>query len=443
MPNPTKSHVLQEHVDVLANVPGVSAWVLRHAHQREVQRYLIFGKPDASRAVDETTLNVSVFHSTPDGLGEARFMVPGAQSKIDRAKVEEAVFSAGLSTNPPYALPDPRPMPKVEAADPALTGDSKTRMKALDELTDRILAAAAAEKGVRLATCEIFMTATDVDLRSSAGVEAASQGTQIELEIVVLAKDGDRESEAHLGISGRRASDLHVEREVKNLAQQARDSLAGVLPASRKGPVVISNGAFLPLFEPIRFSTSGAALYRKLSPQVAGKSLFGERKVRGDRLDLVNDPTLAFGGETAPFDGEGLALNRVPVIGGGTFLAPATSKRYADYLKIAATGDWTNMVMAPGAQSESALLDAGGAPLLHVVEFSWLNPDNVSGDFSTEIRLAYELGPGGPKVIRGGSLAGNAYDAFAAAHFSKETELRENYQGPVAIRFDELQITGG
>jgi predicted Zn-dependent protease len=357
--------------------------------------------------------------------------------------VEEAVFSAGLSTNPPYILPDPKPMTKVQAADPALMGDSKARMKALDELTERILAAAAAEKGIRLATCEIFMTATDYDLRSSAGVEAASQGTQVELELVVLARDGDREAEAHLGIGGRRVQDLHVEREVKALAQQARDSLAGVLPQSRKGPVVISNGAFLPFFEPIRFATSGAALYRKLSPQVAGKSLFGERKVRGDRLDLASDPTLAFGGETAPFDEEGLALNRVAVIGGGTFLAPATSKRYADYLKIPATGDWTNMVMAAGAQPQSALLDAGGAPLLHVVEFSWLNPDNVSGDFSTEIRLAYELGPGGRKVIRGGSLAGNAYDAFAAAHFSQETELRENYQGPVAIRFDELQITGG
>ena len=46
-------------------------------------------------------------------------------------------------------------------------------------------------------------------------------------------------------------------------------------------------------------------------------------------------------------------------------------------------------------------------------------------------------------MIKGGSVAGNVYDAFAAAHFSSETELRENYQGPVAMRFDALQVTGG
>src|SRR5262245_37627321 len=116
MPNPTQPHVMQEQVDVLTAVPGVSAWVLRRARTREVQRYLVFGKPDASRAVDKATLNVSVFHATPDGLGESRFTLPGAQAKVDRAKVEEAVFSAGLSTNPPYTLPGPMPMSKVEAA---------------------------------------------------------------------------------------------------------------------------------------------------------------------------------------------------------------------------------------------------------------------------------------------------------------------------------------
>jgi predicted Zn-dependent protease len=263
------------------------------------------------------------------------------------------------------------------------------------------------------------------------------------LELVLIAREGEREAEAHLTIEGRRIADLHLERDLAALAQQARDSLHGVLPASRRGPVVLTDGAFLPLFDPFRFATSGAALYRKLSAQVPGRTIFGERSVRGDRFDLSSVATLAFGGETAPFDHEGLALGRVAVIAGGVFLAPAASKRYADYLGIAPTGDWHNTILAPGTQDAAGLLDPAGAPLLHVVEFSWLNPDEVTGDFSTEIRLAYELGPGGRRVIRGGSLAGNVYDAFAAAHFSRETELRENYQGPMSIRFDELQVTGG
>jgi len=442
MPDTIRSQGLSSQVDALRSVTGVSAWVLRRTHSREVQRYLIFGEPEASRMVEETVLDVSVFHAAEEGLGESRFSLPGADARIQRAKVEEAVVAAGLSHNPPYALPDPQPMPKVEASDPLLTGDHRSRQQAVNEIADRVLAAVKAERGVRLATCEIFLAATELELLSSAGVEAATQGTRANIEIVVIAREGDREAEAHLAIEGRRIADLHLERDLAELAQQARDSLAGVVATSRTGPVVISDGAFLPLFDPIRFATSGEALYRKLSSQVPGRSIFGERAMRGDPFDLMSDATLAFGGETTPFDQEGLALGRVGVIAGGKFLAPAASKRYADYLGIAPTGDWHNTILTPGAQPMAALLDARGAPLLHVVEFSWLRPDEVTGDFSTEIRLAYELGPGGPRVIKGGSLAGNVYDAFAAAHFSRETELRKNYQGPVAIRFDALQVTG-
>jgi predicted Zn-dependent protease len=434
---------LDRHARVLESMDGVSAWVLRKVRSREAQRYIIFDRPEADRAVDESTLKVTLFHTGKDGQGEASFTLPGANVELTPGRIEEALFAAGLASNPPYVLPGPQPMPAVAAFDPVLAVGDGNGKRALDTIAERVHAAAAGEKQVRLSTCEIFISRNETELLSASGVEAASEGSFAFLDLVLLARDGDREAEAHEGIAARRLADLDIERMVRDLAQQARDSLHGQAPETRRGPVVMSNGAFLPLLEPFRSATSGAALYRKQSPLVVGKSVFGERQVRGDAMSLASDATLPFGAETTPFDEEGLALRRVPVIEAGQFKEPAAAKRYADYLKLRATGDWHNAVLAAGSRPESQLLAPSGGPLLHIVEFSWLNPDNVTGNFSTEIRLAYELGgPKGTRIIKGGSLSGNVYEAFAAAHYSTETELREHFHGPRTIRFEDLQITG-
>ena len=117
-------------------------------------------------------------------------------------------------------------------------------------------------------------------------------------------------------------------------------------------------------------------------------------------------------------------------------------QRYSDYLGVPALGDWTNTRVPAGQTPLSELLAAGDGPVLEIVEFSWLNPDNVRGRFSTEVRLAYLHGPDGSRPVSGGAFAGNVYALFANARFASETELREGYHGPVAIRFDGSLISG-
>ncbi len=334
-------------------------------------------------------------------------------------------------------------MPAVEAFDPVLAGGDGSGKRPLDTIAERVHAAAAREKQVRLSTCEIFISRNETELTSASGVEAKSEGSVVFLDLVLLARDGDREAEAHQGLQARRLADLDIERMVQNLAQQARDTLHSEAPETRRGPVVMSNGAFLPLLEPFRFATSGFALYKKLSPLVPGKSVFGERQVRGDVMSLTSDATLPFGTETTPFDDEGLALRRVPVIEAGTFREPAAAKRYADYLKLTATGDWHNAVLTAGTRAESELLvrqRRAAPPHRRVLVAQSQRGDGGFLD-RDPTRVRAGRAEGNPDH-QGGSLSGNVFEAFAAAHYSAETELREHYLGPRTIRFEELQITG-
>ena len=425
--------------DTVAATPGADGWLLTRTRTVELQRYLYADRPEAERTVDNTTLAVEVVRDRGGAQGRSGFTLHGADARPSRAQVAEAVFMASLQSNPPYALPGPALLAAIPLADPAI-GDGASGVIA--ELQERLYAAVAAEPGVRLASAEVFLSRHDTELLTSAGVHYHKSETRLLLDLVVLARAGDRETESHTAVSTRRLADLDVEAVVAREARFARDSLRAELPATGRGPVVLSDGSFQPLFLPFGFATSGEARYQKASPLQVGDALLGTRTVRGDRLTLVSDPTLAWGERSTPFDRDGLALRPVKIVDDGTVAALAASKQYADLLGIRPTGDWSNAVVTAGQTSDAALFDTGDGPLLHIVRFSWLSPDPVRGRFATEIRLGYELGPDGTRPIKGGSLSGNVYDAFAFVHLGREVGLDGGYYGPKALRFGELQVAG-
>jgi hypothetical protein len=85
---------------------------------------------------------------------------------------------------------------------------------------------------------------------------------------------------------------------------------------------------------------------------------------------------------------------------------------------------------------------------LITLRFSQLSPHATTGAFSGEIRFGWRIdvdaaGKVTRTPIRGGSVSGVVFDAFARARFSREVAVRGRTHGPRAVRFDALQITGG
>jgi len=121
------------------------------------------------------------------------------------------------------------------------------------------------------------------------------------------------------------------------------------------------------------------------------------------------------------------------------FVAFAASQRYADYLQIPATGAFGNIELPPGKTRASALLVE---PYIEIVQFSWFNPDPITGDFATEIRFGYIVKNGIRKPFKGGQLVGNYMDALANVRWSAEMGFFGSYLGPQTARFNELKIAG-
>jgi predicted Zn-dependent protease len=340
--------------------------------------------------------------------------------------------------NQPYTLPAPSRLPELPLADPQLQADAQAT---LDGLLARLRAAATAHPRVLLTAAELYAEEQTTHLLNSRGIDATQTATTIDMEWVLLCRDGERATESFVERRRRRVDDIDIAAEVAAGAGQAADLLHAVTPPDYRGAVVL-RGATLATFlngGVIQTLASAATKFGKLSRWEIGEPVF-HGPATGDPLTLFANRCLPFGVYASRFDDEGQPAQRVELIRAGRLCAFTANQRYADYLGITATGDFGDIELLAGATPEAALL---AEPYVEVVAFSWFTPNEITGDFSSEIRLGYLVEGDRRTPFKGGALVGNVIEALANARWSAETGFYGDYQGPRTARFGSLAIAGG
>lgn len=426
---------LQIVVDRLSTHLDIDDWLVKASKINQTQLYLIGRGVESFRTVQNETIEVTIYndHSGKRGSGKIT-VLPSDSATVLEDKLEQAIFMAKLVNNPAHRLPKPTAYPMVEIF------DERDPKKGLKELKENLTKLIDKEKHIRLASAEFFISEIETALKNSQGIDATKMETQLFFDLVLVSSDSKNESEIHMDFRRRRINDLDLKEIIPRYAQYARDSLKTSLPRSGKYPVVLSFEVLRDIFHPFIVQSSGWAKYRDLSFLKKGEAVFGKRKVNGDLFTFASNGVIPYGTKTSPFDDDGVALSRVVLIKDGVLENFWATKEYADYLRIEPTGEFANAEVLPGVTPFSDLLVAG--PLYHLVSFSSLEPDPITGNFVGEIRLGYEHSGGKIKPIKGGSVSGNIFDCFANARFSKETVFLGDYVGPQAIRFEELTVSG-
>jgi PmbA protein len=411
----------------------------KHSHQL----FLVGERVENERRVETVRARVRIYndHLSPGGemaRGEAAFVVlPQDDEAAIAHKLDEAVFMAELVSNPLFSLPGPAEYPVVEVLDPRLAEEPRV---VLDELRAQLVAAANREPQVRLSSSECFLDVGESEFRNSRGIEAAVQSSRALFDFVIISSNGKNESEMHIAQERRRVADVEVPALVARKAAQARDAARASRPAKHSGPVVISRDALPDMVTFFRDQSAAQSKFQKLTQLELGKSVFGEREVSGEPLNLRSDALLPFGLRSGALDADGLPGRNVAIVQDSVLQRFWADQRYAEYLGIEPTGSFGNLTIPAGDTPEAELLAAG--PLIHIVAFSDMMPNMVTGDVVAEIRLGYEIDGGSVTPIKGGALSANLYDAFAQATYSRDVVFLGDYQGPEAIRFAEMVITG-
>ena len=436
--------MLEGIVRQLESHGSVHDWQVEVNHQRGHQLFLVGERVESERTVETVRAQVRIFndHPSPGGQtvrGEASFiLLPQDGESAIAQKLQEAVFMAGLVGNPLFSLPGPADYPQVEVLDQRLALEPRV---VLDELREQLIASVSREPQVRLSSSECFLDVGESQFRNSRGIEAAVQSSRAMFDFVLISSDGQNESEMHIAQERRRAADFDVPALVARKAAQARDALRATLPANHKGAVVISREALLRMWTFLRTQTSAQSKFQKITQLEVGESVFGEREVTGDPLNLRSDGVMPFGLRSGPIDAEGLPGRDVAIVEGNVLRRFWAGQRYAEYLGIDPTGAFGNLVVPPGETPLAELL--AGGPLIHIVAFSDMTPNPVTGDVVAEVRLGYAIDGDSVTPVKGGALSTNLYDAFAGATYSQESVFLGEYQGPEAIRFAEMAVAGG
>ena len=430
--------VLHKHAEI-------KAWMIRHEITQGSQQYELKDRTESYRDVDSELYTVDVLCDSKDaegnassGLGTVSILPDG---EIETA-LENAVLTAQLVHNEPYDFAEPAPIPAIELADQIY---QKDRRGEINNILETLREASEAFPHVRLTAAECFGQEKQTHLVSSKGIDTSQTSTDIYLQWVYVGGEGQDEVESFAEVYRRRIKDLNLQEEATLRAQYTSDLLKADQPQNYSGPVVVQGDTLAVMIAGemlagslLETLSSASLKYSGETPWEIGKSIF-RSDVKGDDFTVWANRQLAYGVPSSAFDKEGIPAQRVPLIQENKLASYIADQRFAHYLGMKPSGSFGSVEMPAG---NTPLVDLQTGSYVEIAEFSWFNPDPLTGNFACEIRLGYLVEEGKKKPFKGGMLVGNLLDALADVRWSSETGFYGNYLGPKVARFNSLQVAG-
>ncbi len=440
--------MLNHIIDRLELDDRISGWQVREARRKSTQLFLNKEREEARRIVDGLAYEIEVLvtRPAPKGrpgggrvTGNARFNVDPSGAGRLREDLDAAVEAASLVSNEAYSMTEVAGIvPKVDLADVAIQSSAEAQVA---EAAEALRAAAASEAGVRLVAAEFFADSIRTRYFNSQGVNCLFESTLFSGEFCLLGRGAGGEAEVFRSFRRRRLPDVGLASLVAEAARMGRERGDARLPRSGTFDVVFSGEALDHLFAWVLTQASAAARYNRLTSAEIGQRLVAAAP-GASPLTLSHNALIPWAVGSYKLDPTGSPGCRRVLVENGTLRARHANARYAQYLRQAATGELGNVEVAAGKYALDSLLEPGARPLVHLSDFSYFEPNGVTGEFSSEIRYGREITASGSRPVKGGSVSGLTQVALATARFSSETEQRERYLGPRAVRLENLTLSG-
>lgn len=349
-------------------------------------------------------------------------------------------ITRALQPDPHRRLADraryPQQLPALELAD-AKVGklDRDTRLQWLAAMNERI---AGAPKVIS-ATSSVNDGTTIVAAASSNGFRHAYETTTIGYSATITLDDGDKRPEDWMGAWARHVDALPPAPGIADEALRlARARLGMTKGPTRRTTMVVDARAAANIVGRLLQPASGGAVQQERS---FWRTRLGKPSV-SKLLTIVDDPLIPRGLGSRPFDGEGIAAARLPLIEAGVFENLYVDTYYGSKLGAKpTTGSGSNRVIALGTRGRDALI-AAAKDGIYVT--SWLggNMDPTTGDFS--------LGARG-HLIEGGAIGapcgemnvtGNIVDLFSRlAEVGSDPWKYSSTLAPTLV-FEAVQFSG-
>ena len=254
--------------------------------------------------------------------------------------------------------------------------------------------------------------------------------------------------------AARRFKEIDAERVARDAAQGAIKRLGAKDLKSGRYPVVLTPKAMAELL-----STFSVVFSAKAAQE--GKSLLaGEegQAIAAPTIKLVDDPLLAHGFSSRPFDDEGVSSQPLTLIEGGVFRSFLHNSQTASRAGVASTGHASrgsykgtidiapsNMFIAAGTTKASELVAGADVVVIDDLQGLHAGTNAISGDFSLQAQGYLYRNGEEAHPVQNFTVAGNFLQLLkdvVAVGDDLEFFPQGGYVGTPSLRIRELAIAG-
>lgn len=421
--------MINKIIDILDS-EGIDKFLIAKTEKSSSELFFIKKKLDVRRSKNVTDYNVTVYRDIEKDGAKLRGsagagIFPSMTEDEIREKLKEAYFAAQFAANPFYEL---------------VQGDGK-------EITDSSVAHKSAEEAVQTMAKALFSVDNDNEAFINSAEFFAVNVTQR-----IVNSDGIDVSFNKFSLNGEFVTQCKTEEDVelyysfdyddvseKALAEMAAEgikaakdrSVAKRCLESGNYDIILSGKELATVLSYYTDKSNAAYIFAHYSDYAIGTETQGD-DIKGEKLNIT---CLA----TQPYSDEGIKMTDLNLVENGTLKAIHGVNRFAQYLGIKPTGYYEKIKLDAGTQT---LADMKKKPYLQAVKFSDFQMDDFTGHFGGEIRLAYLFD--GEKTIKitGGSINGIITKAHKNLVFSKEQYSDSHYEGPLAVRIENVAVAG-
>lgn len=437
-------------VDYLRGRSDAADWSFESSAETARELFYTAERLDMARSKDirRGSLTVYADGKLPDGgpgRGASVVSVPAGVGAAELAAiVDRALERARFSLSPAWALPAPSAGGTADGS--GRRGSGPSLLDAAEALRDAVFSSYAGagcrrsrDAGAALAASELFLTARDRRVTTSAGADSAWSDLVSEAEFAVLGR-GDGGTEVDLveswssGGSDPAGAAAAVETLLSRAADRARAQPLGSIGGL---PVVISGNALSEFF--LHFFQRASAVQAMLGVsdvRIGGPLLSGPAS--GDALTIGVDPALPGSPENRPADGDGFPLARTVLAENGIVRALEGPARYASWLGVSPVGSCSSLWAAAGSVSAA---QREAMDRLEALVFSDFYMNYASGDFGGELRLGVLHSGGKRTAVTGGSISGSIAEERTGFRFSAKTGRVGSFFGPDAVFLKAARVT--
>ena len=377
--------------------------------------------------------------STNDMSGDGAAALAERAVAMARAAPEDKF--AGLADNALLA----HDFPDLDLIDPKLptVSELETQARAAEQ-------AALAVKGVsKSGGASASVGVGGMVLITSHGFHGAYLGSSHGISMTAIAGEGTGMERDYDYSSARHASDVEPPEKIGRRA--AERAIARINPrkvTTRKVPVVFDPRSAGSLVSHLASAVNGASIARKTSflRDKMGAKLFA------DGIRIIDDPLLMRGVRSHPFDGEGVAANKLALVEDGIL---------SSWLLDSATARELGLVTTGHAQRGASSVPSPGSTNLHM-EPGQLSPDALIADITDGFYVTDLIGSGANMVTgdysRGASgfwiengkltypvsevtIAGHLLEMFRTLTPADDLEFRYGTNAPT-LRVEGLTVAG-